>query len=110
LIPHDQRRARPGWQQPAPQIGAVGRNRIADDLLFELARQIELDAPRHVIVARKRDMQAPRSPPNAPALDQQRGKHDHECNVEIDFGFRKVHEQGDRRQKIQQRRAAGPTR
>ena len=57
----------------------MGGNRIADDLLLQLAGQIELDPARQRIVTGQRNVQAPRRERDGPALDQERGQHHHEA-------------------------------
>ena len=105
LVAHDQGRPRPRRQQAAPQIGAVGGDRIADDFLLELTRQIELDPPRQRILARKRNVEPPRRPGDGPTLDQQRGQHHHERDVEIDLRLGQAHQQRNRCQEDADRAA-----
>src|SRR5439155_2701470 len=72
LIADYQRRLRPGWQQATAKVEALRPHRVADQLLFELARQIELDAPRTAVDARQRHVQPPRRRRQRPALQQER--------------------------------------
>ncbi len=99
LIADHQRRLRPRWNKPAPEIQAFRTNRIADQLLFELTRQIKLDAPWTAIRARQRHMQPPCRSGQRPALQQQGDDDDDEGDVEIEIGLRQSDQHRDRRQK-----------
>ncbi len=69
LVADHQRRLRPGRDQAAPEIQAFRADGVADQLLLELAGQIELDPPRSAIGARQRHMQPARrrAPASSPA-------------------------------------------
>ncbi len=70
LIADHQRRLRPRWNEATPEIQALRTDRIADQLLLELAGQIKLDTPRSAIRTRQRHMQPPRRRGQRPALQQ----------------------------------------
>ena len=109
LVADHQRRLRPGRNQAAPEIQAFRADRIADQLLLELAGQIELDAPRPAIGARQRHMQPPRRGGQRPALQQQRDDDDDKGDVEIEIGLRQPDQHRDRGQEDRDRAAqAGP--
>ena len=109
LVADHQRRLRPGWNEAAAEIQAFRADGIADQLLLELAGQIELDAARGAIGARQRDMKPPGGCAQCPALQQQRDDHDDKGDVEIEVGFREPDQHRDRGQKDRDRAAqAGP--
>ena len=109
LVADHQRRLRPGWNEAAPEIQAFRAHGIADQLLLELAGQIELDAARRAIGARQRDMKPSGGCAQGPALQQQRDDHDDKGDVEIEIGLRKPDQHRDRGQKDRDRAAqAGP--
>ena len=87
LIADHQRRLRPGRHEAAPEEQALRPHGIADQLLLELAGQIQLDAPRPAIGPRQRHMQPPRRRRQRPALQQQRDDHDDKGDVEIKIGL-----------------------
>src|SRR5215472_10393704 len=87
FLPHNERRPCPGRQETAFEIRAVGGDRIADDLLSQLSRQIELDPARKGIMARQRHVQPPCGPGDGPALHQKRGEHGDEGDIEIEVGL-----------------------
>ncbi len=99
LVADHQGRLRPGRDQPAPEIQAFRTHGIADQLLLELARQIQFDAPRAAIGARQCDVKPPCRGRQRPALQQQRDDDDNKGDIEIQIGFRQPDQQRDRRQK-----------
>ena len=109
LVADHQRRLRPGRNEATPEIQAFRPDRIADQLLLELARQIQLDAPWAAIRPRQRDMEPPGGGGQRPALQQQRDDDDDEGDIEIEIGFRQADQHRDRRQEDRDRAAqAGP--
>ena len=109
LVADHQRRLRPGRNQATPEIQALGPHGIADQLLLELAGQIELDTPRPALGARQRHMQASCRRRQRPALQQQRDDDDDKGDVEIEIGLRQPHQHRDRGQEDRDRAAqAGP--
>ena len=60
---------------------------VADQLLLELAWQIQFDAARAAIGARQRHMQTARGHAQRPALQQQRDDDDDKGDIEIEIGF-----------------------
>ena len=109
LVADHQGRLRPGRYQPAPEIQAFGAHRIADQLLFELTRQIKLDAAGTAVGTRQRDMEPPRRGCQGPALQQQRDDDDDKGDVEIEIGLRQPDQHRDRRQEDRNSAAqAGP--
>ncbi len=92
--------------QAAPQIGTVGADRIADDLLLELARQVELDPARQRIAARERRRRSRRA---AGAMVQPCTRSDTSTttkrDVEIELGVRHADQQRDRREEDADRAA-----
>src|ERR1700723_2382826 len=76
LVADHQRRLRPGRNEATPEIQAFRPDRIANQLLLELARQIQLDAPWAAVRPRQCDVEPPGGGGQRPALQQQRDDDD----------------------------------
>src|SRR5262245_56909581 len=78
----NQCRPRPARDQPASQVRTGGQYRIANDLTSKLSRQVELNAARRGIGARKRHVELAGSERLRPALNQQRQQDHDKGNIE----------------------------
>ena len=70
FVADHQRRLRPGRDQSTPKVKAFRADGIADELLLELAGQIQLDTARPALGPRQRHVQAPGGRRQGPSLQQ----------------------------------------
>ena len=105
LVAHHQCQLGPGRLDAAPQIGAVGHHRIADQFVLERAGQIEFGAARADVDARQADAQQLSCDADGPALDRER-QHDHdEGDVEIEMRAGQADQHRDRGEEHRHRAA-----